>query len=209
MTLYVPPAFRVEDRREIARFIEANAFGTLVSTDGEGLHVSHIPFLVEVADDGALRLVAHVARANDHWKALERAKHVVAIFQGPHAYVSPSWYEGAPAVPTWNYAVVHAHGKAQPIGEPELRRALARLSSQYERDRPKPWRMEDLPEDYVAKMVRAIVGFAIEVELVEGKFKLSQNRPGHDAERVAEALEAEGAADLAQLMRAHPAPTRG
>jgi transcriptional regulator len=209
MTLYVPSAFRVEDRRELARFIEANAFGTLVSTDGDDLHVSHIPFLVEVADDGALRLVAHVARANEHWKALERAKHVVAIFRGPHAYVSPSWYEAGPAVPTWNYAVVHAHGKARPIGEPELRRALARLAAQYERGRPKPWRMEDLPEDYVAKMVGAVVGFAIEVERVDGKFKLSQNRPGRDAERVAEALEAEGAADVAELMRAHPAPTRG
>ena len=209
MTLYVPPAFRVEDRRELFRFIEANAFGTLVSTDGDDLHVSHIPFLTEVSDAGALRLVAHVARANDHWKALERASHTVAIFHGPHAYVSPGWYEGGPAVPTWNYAVVHAHGKARPIGEEELRRALARLSSQYERGRPTPWRMEDLPEDYVAKMVRAVVGFAIEVERLEGKFKLSQNRPGRDAERVAEALEAQGAADVAQLMRAHPAPARG
>jgi transcriptional regulator len=209
MTLYVPPAFRVDDRRELARFIEANAFGTLVSTDGEDLHVSHIPFLVEAGDDGAVRLVAHVARANAHWKALERAKQVVAIFQGPHAYVSPSWYEDAPAVPTWNYAVVHAYGKAGPIGEPELRAALARLSAQYERGRTKPWRMEDLGEEYVAKMVGAIVGFAIEVERLEGKFKLSQNRPGRDAERVAEALEAEGATELAQLMRAHPAPTRG
>lgn len=209
MTLYVPPAFRVEDRRELVRFIEANAFGTLVSTDGEDLHVSHIPFLAEVGDEGKLRLVAHVARANDHWKALERAKHVVAMFQGPHAYVSPGWYEDAPAVPTWNYAVVHAHGKARPIGEPELRAALARLSARYERDRPKPWRMEDLPQDYVAKMVRAVAGFAIEVERLEGKFKLSQNRPGRDAERVADALEAEGAADVAELMRAHPAPARG
>ena len=209
MTLYVPPAFRVEDRRELVRFIEANAFGTLVSSDGDDLHVSHIPFLVEEGGDGAMRLVAHVARANDHWKALERAKQAVAIFQGPHAYVSPSWYEGAPAVPTWNYAVVHAHGKARPIEEPELRRALARLSARYEHGRPKPWRMEDLEEDYVAKMVRAVVGFAIEVERLEGKFKLSQNRPGRDAERVADALEAEGAADVAALMRAHPAPGRG
>jgi transcriptional regulator len=209
MTLYVPPAFRVEDRRELVRFIEANAFGTLVSTDGDDLHVSHIPFLTEVSDAGALRLVAHVARANDHWKALERAKRVIAIFQGPHAYVSPGWYEGGPAVPTWNYAVVHAHGKARPIGEPELRGALARLSAHYERGRPKPWRMEDLAEDYVATMVRAVVGFAIEVERLEGKFKLSQNRPGRDAQRVAEALEAEGAEDVARLMRAHPAPSRG
>lgn len=209
MTLYVPPAFRVDDRRELARFIEANAFGTLVSTDGEELHVSHIPFLVEIREDGAMRLVAHVARANGHWKALERARKVIAIFQGPHAYVSPGWYEGAPAVPTWNYAVVHAQGKATPIEEAELRRALARLSARYERDRPEPWRMEDLPEDYVSKMVGAIAGFAIDVERLEGKFKLSQNRPGRDAERVAEALEAEGAPDLAELMRAHPARTRG
>jgi transcriptional regulator len=150
-----------------------------------------------------------VARGNEHWKALERSRRVMAIFHGPHAYVSPTWYESGPAVPTWNYTVVHATGTPRAIDEAELRRVLARLSARYEEGRPAPWRMEDLEEDYVAKMVRAVAGFAIEVQNLEGKFKLSQNRPGRDAERVAEALEAEGAGDVAELMRAHPVRGRG
>jgi transcriptional regulator len=205
MTLYVPTAFRIDDRRALVEFIERHAFGTLVSTGTSGLHVSHIPFLVEQDPGGALQLLGHVARANDHWRALEEADQVLAIFHGPHAYVSPTWYEAGPAVPTWNYAVVHAHGKAHPIDEARLRGVLARLSAKYEAGRPSPWRMEALEDGYVAKMVGAVTGFAIEVERLEGKFKLSQNRPGRDAERVADALEAEGEAELTALMRAQPA----
>jgi len=205
MTLYVPTAFRIDDRRALVEFIERHAFGTLVSSGPSGLHVSHIPFLVEQDPEGAVRLLGHVARANDHWRALEDAEHVLAIFQGPHAYVSPTWYEAGPAVPTWNYAVVHAHGKAHPLDEAGLRGVVARLSAKYESGRPSPWRMEALEEDYVAKMVKAIAGFAIEVERLEGKFKLSQNRPANDARRVADALEAEGETEVAALMRAQPA----
>lgn len=209
MTLYIPAHFRVEDRRELVDFMQRHAFATLVSSGPDGLHASHIPFLVEADGGGNVRLVGHFARANPHGRALLEAAHVMAIFQGPHAYVSPSWYESHPSVPTWNYAVVHAHGKAHAIDEVELRSLLARLSARYESGRTPPWRMEDLAEDYVAKMVGAIWGFAIEVERIEGKFKLSQNRPGRDAERVAAALQGEGEADLARLMREHPARTKG
>ena len=204
MTLYVPAHFRVEDRAELFDFIEANAFGTLVSSGAGGLHVSHIPFIPERGADGAMRLLGHVARANAQWSALEGAEHVVAIFQGPHAYVSPTWYEHHPAVPTWNYAVVHARCRARLMDEAGLRDLLRRLASKYEKGRPSPWRMEDLAEDYVAKLLAVIVGFTLEVETLEGKFKLSQNRPGHDAERVSTALEAEGEGALAALMRGHP-----
>ncbi len=201
MTLYVPTAFRVEDRRALVDFVERNAFGTLVSSGPSGLDVSHVPFVVEEADDGRLALLTHFARANPQSQNLERAASLLAIFHGPHAYVSPTWYENHPAVPTWNYAVVHAHGRARRLDEAELRALLARLSAKYESGRERPWRMELLADDYVGKMVNAIVGFAIEVEKLEGKFKLSQNRPGNDAARVADALESEGAAELAALMR--------
>ncbi|HET7548653.1 MAG TPA: FMN-binding negative transcriptional regulator [Usitatibacter sp.] len=201
MTLYVPTAFRVEDRRALVDFIERHAFGTLVSTGPAGFDVSHVPFLLDEGEDGRLTLLTHFARANPQAQNLASAAHVLAIFQGPHAYVSPTWYENHPAVPTWNYAVVHAHGRARPLEEPALRSVLARLSAQYESHRERPWRMEALADDYVAKMVNAIAGFAIEVERLEGKFKLSQNRPAGDAARVADALESEGAADLAALMR--------
>ncbi|HSN21591.1 MAG TPA: FMN-binding negative transcriptional regulator, partial [Usitatibacter sp.] len=113
MSFYIPPAFRVEDRRALVEFIGRHGFGTLVSTGAEGLDVSHVPFLVEEAQDGRITLLTHFARANPHGRNLESAAHVLAIFRGPHGYVSPSWYENHPSVPTWNYSVVHAHGRAR------------------------------------------------------------------------------------------------
>jgi transcriptional regulator len=205
MTLYVPSHFRVEDRAELLEFMRENAFATLVSSGASGLHVSHIPLIADAAADRSVRLLGHIARANPQWSALEKADHVVAIFHGPHAYVSPSWYEHHPAVPTWNYAVVHAEGKPRLMDEAALRELLRRLSSTYEEGRPAPWRMEGLEPDYVAKMVGVIGGFTIEVERLEGKFKLSQNRPGQDAGRVKAELEAEGQTQLAALMAAHGA----
>lgn len=209
MTLYSPPLFRVEDRRRLVDFIERNAFGTLVCAGSEGLHVSHIPFLVEEAPDGALTLLAHEARANGQLAALPAADHVVAIFEGPHAYVSPTWYEHHPSVPTWNYAVVHAHGRVRPLDEAGVVEVITRLSRKYEAGNASPWRIEDLPADFRDGMVKAIGGFAIDVDRIEGKFKLSQNRPGRDAFRVIEALEARGEAPLAALMRDEFARRKG
>lgn len=208
MTLYVPPHFKVDDPAELLAFIERYAFGTLVSSAASGLHVSHIPFAAQKDADGRLRLQGHVARGNEQWKSLEEASHVLAIFQGPHAYVSPGWYQQHPSVPTWNYAVVHAHGKARLMDEAELHDLVIRLSNTYEAGRPKPWRAADLPAAYVSGMLANIVGFEIEVERLEGKFKLSQNRPAETA-RVIDSLEREGEAALAGLMRDHPPPAKG
>ena len=208
MTLYVPPHFRVDDPEALFDFVAANAFGTLVSGGSAGLHVSHIPFLPERGSDGQVRLLGHVARANGHWEALEGAAHLLAIFQGPHGYVSPGWYQNHPSVPTWNYAVVHAHGRARLMDEAELHELVIRLSNTYEAGRPKPWRAGDLPADYVATMLKAIVGFEMVVERLEGKFKLSQNRPA-EVPRVIDALEGAGDAALAGLMREHVPPRKG
>ena len=205
MTFYVPRHFRVDDREALERFVEANAFGTLVSAGAAGLSASHIPFLSRRGADGRLRLLGHVARANAHWQELEAAGEVLAIFEGPHAYVSPTWYANHPAVPTWNYAVVHARGRARLLPPAELPGLLDRLSRAYEDGRASPWRMEALPPDFSAKLLEAIVGFEIAVERLEGKFKLSQNRRPEDIEGVAAALEAEGQGPLAALMRAQAA----
>jgi transcriptional regulator len=207
MTLYVPAHFRVDDPATLFAFVERNAFGTLVTSGAAGLYVSHIPFVAE-RDARGVRLLGHVARANAQWEALEGADHLVAIFQGPHAYVSPTWYENHPSVPTWNYAVVHAHGKASLMDEASLHELLMRLSATYEAGNPKPWKMSQLPADYVDTMLKAIVGFEIVVDRLEGKFKLSQNRPA-EAARVIEQLEAHGEADLARLMREHPPVRKG
>jgi transcriptional regulator len=203
MSLYLPTHFRVDDRAALVDFIERNDFGTLVSSGPDGLQASHVPFLLE-SEGGKLTLLTHFARANPHAKSLAQADHVLVMFHGPHGYVSPTWYENHPAVPTWNYAVVHASGKAAPLDEARLRSLLARLSAKYESHRAKPWRMQELPGDYLAKMLNAITGYAIEVEKLEGKFKLSQNRPGRDAALVADALESQGDAALAGLMRDAP-----
>jgi transcriptional regulator len=178
-----------------------------VSSSPEGaLAVSHIPFHVQ-REAGGIQLLGHLARANPQWQALEGAREVVAIFEGPHAYVSPGWYGAHPAVPTWNYAVVHAHGRVRLMEEAELHELLHTLSSHYEGGRPQPWRMGELPAEYVGGMLGAIVGFELTVERLEGKFKLSQNRPADHA-RVVAALEREGAHEIAALMREH-APAKG
>lgn len=209
MTLYVPSHFRVEDREVLDTFIAENAFGTLVSSGPQGLQVSHIPFLAERAADGKLHLLGHVARANPHAALLAEAEHVVAIFQGPHAYVSPSWYEHHPAVPTWNYAVVHAHGRASLMDAAALRDLLERLSAKYEAGRPNAWSMRGAPSEFIDKLLGVITGFSIAVERLEAKFKLSQNRPADDAQRVIAALETSGESALAALMRDHAVPARG
>ena len=205
MTLYVPPHFRVEEQAGLVEFMRANAFATLVSAGDQGLHVSHIPILVDVFGDKVL-LRGHVARANPQWEALEGAKHVTAIFHGPHAYVSPTWYVTQPSVPTWNYAVVHAHGKARITDEAELHEVVSELSAFYEAGNTPPWRLSEQPAAYVSSMLGMIVGFEVEVERLEGKFKLSQNRPV-EIPGVAARLEARGERAVAEMMRQHaPAP---
>ena len=205
MTLYVPPHFRVEDLAQMVDFMRTHAFATLVSGGAKGVAVSHVPLLVE-DDGGKVRLRGHVARGNGQWEALEGASDVIAIFHGPHAYVSPTWYVTHPSVPTWNYAVVHAHGKARLTDEPELHEIVNELSAKYEAGNTPPWKLSGQPAAYVTSMLGMIVGFEIEVERLDAKFKLSQNRP-LEIERVAQRLDAAGEAELAGLMREHaPAP---
>lgn len=207
MTLYIPELFRVEDRARLADFMRAHAFATLVSSGKEGLHVSHVPLLVDEEGD-TLRLRGHVAKANGHWQALDEARDVAAIFHGPHAYVSPTWYANHPAVPTWNYAVVHAHGSARLTDEAELHQIVSELSARYEAGNAPPWKLSEQPAAYVSSMLQMIVGFEIEVARIEGKFKLSQNRPAEVA-RVIERLEAAGDGELASLMRRHAPAAKG
>jgi transcriptional regulator len=199
MTLYIPPHFRVDDRERLLGFIGENGFATLVSHGGRGLAVSHVPLLADL-DGEHVRLVGHVARNNEQWRALEAADEVLAIFHGPHAYVSPTWYANHPSVPTWNYAVVHAHGKARLTDEAELHDIVTRLSAKYEAGRAKPWRLSDQPAAFVSGMLQNIVGFEIAVTRLEGKFKLSQNRPAEIA-RVIDALQAAGEGAVADLMK--------
>ena len=188
--VYLPPVF-TETRPEILiAHIERYDFGLLVSHGEHGLVSSHVPFLVERRGD-QLYLQGHLARPNPQVSNLPQGNEVLAVFSGPHAYISPRWYASGPAVPTWNYADVHAYGAVRPIDDADwLRDLLRRLSQRHESGSETPWRMEDQPADYMAGMLRGIVGFEISVTRLEGKFKLSQNRPAADRPRIIAALEA-------------------
>src|SRR6185437_1599698 len=181
------------------------AFAALVAAVEARPVASQVPLLVALWCESII-LRGPLSRANDQWEALEGARHVSAVFQGPHAYVSPTWYVTHPSVPTWNYAVVHAHGKARLTDEAELHEIVTELSGKYEAGNVPPWKLSEQPAAYVSSMLGMIVGFEIEVARVEGKFKLSQNRPV-EIPRVIDRLEASGELELAAMMRAHaPAP---
>jgi transcriptional regulator len=206
MSVYTPSSFAVTDRAAIARLMHDHPFATLVTPATPEPFISHLPLLFVPDREPRGTLLGHMARTNPHW---EHAAHAasIAIFHGPHAYVSPSWYaEPAKAVPTWNYATVHVHGALEVIHDPlETRAVLDALVQRFEAGREAPWTFAMPPQQRDA-LVNAIVAFRVRVQSVEAKFKLSQNRPPHDQLRVAAALDAEGYAEasaVAAWMRAY------
>lgn len=209
MTLYTPPLFDARDRAAISRLMHDHPFATLVTPIADEPHVTHLPLLLLPDCEPHGTLIGHVARANPHWRHAAGAESI-AIFHGPHAYVSPSWYgEPAKAVPTWNYATVHAHGMLEVIEDPVQKRAvLDTLVQRFETGRPAPWRF-GMPERERDGLVSAIVAFRMRVKRLDAKFKLSQNRSGADRARVIAALDTEPYADAqatAAWMRAYAAP---
>jgi transcriptional regulator len=207
--MYVPKHFEVAEPAWCHALIEAESFGTLVGTDDAGTpFATHLPFLLDAGRGRLGTLLGHVARANPQWRYFAAGRPVLAIFQGAHTYVSPSWYEVHPSVPTWNYVAVHAYGVPVLIDEPgRVRALLARLVETHEAGQPAPWRIDSLADEYVAGMLRGIVAFEIPIERLEGKAKLSQNRGAADRARVRAAL---GSSDdrlaraVADLMEAPP-----
>ena len=202
--VYLPAAFTESRPEVLVEHIERYDFGLLVSRSDDGIVASHVPFVVD-RDGDNLHLHAHLARPNPQVRQLARGGEVLAIFHGPHAYISPNWYGSGPSVPTWNYIDVHAYGIVRLVEDGDwLRRLLRRLSERHEARSPVPWRMDELPESYVEGMLRGIIGLDISVTRLEGKYKLSQNRPASDRPRVIAALEDRGDADsqaVARLMR--------
>ncbi|MBV9521829.1 MAG: FMN-binding negative transcriptional regulator [Alphaproteobacteria bacterium] len=211
--VYLPKHFAETRRDSLSDIISRYSFATVVTHGGNGLIASQLPFLYEPAEGPHGTLLCHLARPNPQVEDLRSGGEALVIFAGPHAYVSPSWYEVHPAVPTWNYASVHAYGTPRAIEEPAALVALVdRLSRVYESGRAKPWRLADQPEAYIAGMVRGIIGFSIAVSRIEGKFKLSQNRGAADRRRVVAALREEAdpsATEVAELMAAREEGGRG
>jgi transcriptional regulator len=197
--MYVPDHFREARTEVLHEAIRRIGFATLVTHDAHGrLEANHLPMLW---DGHVLR--GHVARANAVWKAGEGE--ALAIFLGPHAYVSPNWYpskaQTGKAVPTWNYITVHAKGAIRWIQDADwLRAHVTLLSDTHERRRADPWKIGDAPENYIDAMLKGIVGFQLTVTQLDGKYKLTQNRDAADREGVRERLESEGHEKLARLM---------
>lgn len=195
MSVYLPPAFASGDTDAAAQLILRHPFATLVTPTADEPQISHLPLLLHRSEGAQGALIGHVARANPHARVLaERTS--LAIFHGPHAYVSPSWYsDPAAMVPTWNYAVVHVHGIGELIDEPARKREIVEeLTARFETSRQAPWHLQ-LTGTRLAAMLDAIVAFRIPVTRVEAKFKMSQNRSGIDRARVAAALRDESDAD--------------
>ena len=206
--LYNPTSFKVSDEPQLCAFVRAHPFATLITTGERGVTVSHLPLHLETSeetDDGSSwTLAGHMARANDHWKdAAQQGSNgieALAIFHGPQAYITPQWYPSklvhAKVVPTWDYAVAHVHGTLRTMEDPTwLHAHLTQLTDQHEGTFAHQWKVTDAPDDFVDKMMGAIVGLELTVTHMEGKWKLSQNRDEADRKGVVAGLGARQNAD--------------
>lgn len=195
MSIYTPRAFAADDHTAIESLLHDYPFATLITPGDPEPFISHLPLQYHPAPAGHGALLGHLARANPHWQHFGR-RPSVAVFHGPHAYVSPSWYaDPATAVPTWNYAVAHVHGIAAAMIDPADTRALVdELVHRYESGRAQPWHLQ-LEGRALASMLDAIVGFRVSIERIDFKLKFSQNRSADDQERVITALRGENYAE--------------
>ena len=181
--MYVPNHFQVHEMDQLHQYIRDYGFGMLVVADVDGIEANHVPFLLRAVEGDALgHLQCHLARSNPIWQRLQEGARVLAVFQGPDAYVSPSWYptkaETGRVVPTWNYLAVHAEGSARVIQDSTwLKHHLNQLTDQHESGMDNPWSVDDAPADFTEQLVRAIVGIEIKIESLTGKLKASQNQP--------------------------------
>jgi len=193
--MYIPTHFMENDSDKLRQYIRDYSFGLLIVADGIGIEGNHVPFYLCFGEDGTLgRLQCHLARNNPVWQRMLCGAPVLAVFQGPDAYVSPSWYptklETGRVVPTWNYLAVHAHGNARVIQDGIwLKEHISNLTNQQEAAMQEPWSVDDAPSDYIDRMVQAIVGVEIEIESLSGKLKASQNQPEQNRAGVVAGLE--------------------
>jgi transcriptional regulator len=206
MSVYVPEHFRETRIDVLQAFVRRHPLATLVALTAQGLTANHVPLRAQLVGEGGV-LRGHVARANSLWRELKPGAEVLAIFTGADSYISPTWYpskrEEGRVVPTWNYATVHVNGRIRFIDDASwLRGFVEALTDEHEQGRTERWHVGDAPADYIEAMLRAIVGFEINVSKITGKFKGSQNRPAADRAAVDAALRAagRGAAELAELV---------
>ncbi|MEI5997445.1 FMN-binding negative transcriptional regulator [Paraburkholderia bengalensis] len=206
--MYLPAHF-TESRTDVLHaHIARNPFGMLITHGANGLDANHLPFDL-AADDGEFGVLhAHVARANPVWKDVANGDEVLVVFRAGDAYISPNWYpskhELHKQVPTWNYIVVHAHGRITVRDDERyVRGVVGRLTRAHEAAQPRPWKMGDAPKEYIDTMLGAIVGLQIDITRLTGKSKLGQNKEARDIRGAGEALVASGPSVIGEAMLAH------
>ncbi|HTP53322.1 MAG TPA: FMN-binding negative transcriptional regulator [Anaeromyxobacteraceae bacterium] len=208
--MYLPTHFHEKRLSVLHEAIERSGLSTLVSLGPDGMDASHVPMLLDRGAGPLGTLRGHVARANPQWRSVTADVAALAIFLGPDAYVTPSWYPTkrltGRVVPTWNYVAIHAHGRARFFDDEERLLALVtKLTEAREARRARPWAVSDAPPDYIRSSLKAIVGFELPILKLEGKWKMSQNRTAEDRGGVASGLEEEGtpsASAVAAMVRA-------
>lgn len=202
--MYLPSHFQ-ETRVDVMHdLMRAHPLATLVTFGGDGIIANHIPMVLhaDASEHGVLR--GHVARPNPFWKNLDPSVEALAVFQGPHHFITPTWYpskqENGKVVPTWNYAVVHAHGPLIIIDDADwLLEQVNSLTSEHESARDRPWAVSDAPANYIEAMLKGIIGLELPINHLDGKWKVSQNRDRKDREGVAQGLKQEGTASSIQM----------
>lgn len=202
--MYIPTYHKQIDVNAAYTLIETYPLGAWVARDGAGLVANHIPFVLDKTRGELGTLIGHVSRANTIWRQVSKVESSVVLFQGPQAYISPGWYPGkaehGKVVPTWDYAVVHAHGVPRVVqDEVWLREMLSKLTAANEKSQPAPWGISDAPDDYIASLLRAIVGIEIPIDRIEAKLKASQDESLQDRVGTVNGLNALGDKNSAQL----------
>jgi len=195
--MYVPAQFREDRVPVLHEMIRRIRLGTLVTLNGDGLVASHLPMLVDPEPAPFGMLSGHFARANPQWRTLKPEVEALVIFAGPQAYITPSWYATKPltgkVVPTWNYVAIHAYGALRVVDDPAHTHAhITRLTDTQESARAQPWHVTDAPDDFIVGMVKGIIGFEFVITRLDGKWKMSQNRPAEDRAGVVAGLAREG-----------------
>jgi transcriptional regulator len=191
--MYVPAHFK-EDRVAVLHdAIRTYGFGTLVTSSEQELEASHLPLLLDPEPAPLGTVLGHLARANPQWQRVKPGIQALAIFLGPNTYITPSWYptkqQTGKVVPTWNYLAIHAYGTISFFDDPEeLRAHVGRMTDTHEAPRAAPWAVSDAPAAFVDQMLKAIVGFKLRITKLEGKWKMSQNRPAQDVAGVLQGL---------------------
>lgn len=195
--MYIPKSFQVKDITKIHAFMESYGFATLISYNTQAHKVTHLPVLLDRSKGPYGTLRGHMALANDHLEEFTGLNNALCIFNGPHAYISHTWYKTSPAVPTWNYAVVHAYGRPKVISQEELNDDLNKMMQYYEGNQ---YNENPFPKDYKSNLLNHIKGFSIEIEHLEAKFKLGQNRSAEDQLGMMKGLENSNSIDARALL---------